>query len=74
MAALNDWLTVQEAVELLEEQGSPRSGSLLRRLARKGEVSARKVGATWLLNRDDLLDYVRRMDAAGPAKFARCDE
>jgi hypothetical protein len=44
------------------------SQAYMRILARSGQVEARKVGRDWLVNRESLLAYKRRMDRLGPQK------
>jgi excisionase family DNA binding protein len=40
----------------------------LRYLVGQGRIEARKVGRDWLIDRESLLAYKRRMDRLGPAK------
>ena len=49
---LPGWVTVEQAQEL-----TSYTGDHLRRLARGGQVVARKVGQTWIFNRESLLAH-----------------
>lgn len=60
---IEGWLTTKGAAEL-----SGYSVKYLRRLARQGRIEARKIGRDWLVSRDSLLAYKRRMDNLGPQK------
>ncbi len=60
MTELDDWLTDREAAELA---GYHRDH--IRRLIRLGEIKARKWGASWMINRESLLAYLKRVEAMG---------
>ena len=63
MNELEGWMTTKEAASLAEY-----SIKYLRCLLRTGRVEARKLGRDWLINRESLLAYKRRMDRLGPQK------
>lgn len=60
MATDNDWLTVQEATKL-----SGYNADHLRELIRDGKITARKFSIVWMVSRTSLLEYVKRVQAAG---------
>ena len=64
MDELEEWISTEAAGDL-----SGFSRAYLRRLIKAGRILARKVARDWLINRESLLDYKRRMDALGPQKF-----
>jgi hypothetical protein len=55
-----DWLTVREAVEL-----SGYSDEHITRLIRGGNLNACKVSIIWLVDRESLIVYVKKTQAAG---------
>lgn len=57
------WISTGEAVE-----ATGYGEEYLRRLARTGKVKGRKFVGRWLINREDLLEYKRKMDALGRKK------
>jgi len=59
--ALNDLITLKEAAEL-----SGLSYSHLRRLARLGDVCAKKFGTTWLTTEQAVNEYLARDRRPGP--------
>jgi len=63
MNRLKDCMTTREAADL-----TGYNVKYLRNLVRRGRVEARKVGRDWLVNRESLLAYKRRMDRLGPQK------
>ena len=63
MSRFEDWMTTKEAANL-----AGYNIKYLRQLVRSGRVEARKVGRDWLVNRESLLAYKRRMDRLGPQK------
>ena len=63
MNDLAEWLTTTEAATL-----TGYAPAHIRILARKGRIEARKIGRDWLVSRDSLLAYKRRMDNLGPQK------
>ena len=63
MSELEDWVTTKGAADLTDY-----NVNYLRDLLRKGRVEARKLGRDWLINRESLLAYKRRMDRLGPQK------
>jgi excisionase family DNA binding protein len=54
------WLTTEQAETL-----TGYSVAYLRRLANQGRVEARKVGRDWVLYKDSILAYKKRMDSLG---------
>jgi excisionase family DNA binding protein len=57
-----DEITVNEAAKL-----SGYNAVHLRRLFRSGEVKARKFGETWMVDKDSLMEYLKRTKR-GPKK------
>jgi excisionase family DNA binding protein len=57
------WLTTVEAKAL-----TGYGPTYLRRLAKRGDVEAHKVGRDWLIWRESLLAHKDRMDSLGRAK------
>lgn len=62
MMEFEGWLSTREAAEL-----TGYSVQYVCRLARKGRIKAHQVGH-WLIKRESLLDYKRRMDRLGRQK------
>ena len=60
MYPLDDWLSTKEAATL-----SGYHPDHIRRLLRKGEVSARKWGNAWMVNRNSLLAYLKKIEKLG---------
>lgn len=58
-----EWLTTGGAAQ---ETGYTQA--YMRQLAKRKRVRAFKVGRDWVLNRADLLEYTRAMEALGEAK------
>jgi excisionase family DNA binding protein len=44
------------------------SQAYVRQIARDDRITAQKLGRDWLINRESLLAYKRRMDRLGPQK------
>ena len=63
MSEFEEWITTEMGAVL-----TGYTASYLRQLARRGLMEARKVSRDWLINRESLLDYKRRMDRLGPQK------
>ena len=59
-----EWITTAEAADL-----TGYSPHYVRRLMRKDRVLAKKWGNSWMINKQSLLDYKRRMDSLGRAKY-----
>jgi excisionase family DNA binding protein len=59
-----EWITTSEAAEL-----TGYSPHYVRRLMRKSRVAAKKWGNTWMIDKQSLLDYKRRMDSLGRTKY-----
>lgn len=60
MAIDDNWLTVQEATKL-----SGYNADHLRELIRDGKINARKFSIVWMVDRESLLGYLKRVQAAG---------
>jgi len=60
---LEGWITTREAAAL-----TGYTTAYIRQLAIRGRVEAQKVGRDWLISRESLLAYKRKMDALGPQK------
>jgi excisionase family DNA binding protein len=56
----DEWLTVKEAAKL-----SGYDPEHIRRLIREDEIKARKFSIVWMVNRESLLEYVRKAQAWG---------
>lgn len=63
MSKLEDWVTTKGAADLTDY-----NVNYLRHLLRTGRIEAQKVQRDWLINRESLLAYKRRMDRLGPQK------
>lgn len=59
------WITTAEAAEL-----TGYAQVTIRQYIHRGTFDAIKRGKTWFVNRYEVLDYKRRMDEAGSAKYA----
>ena len=55
-----EWLTVNEAASL-----SDYDPEHIRRLIRDGEIIARKFSIVWMVNRESLLEYVKKAQTWG---------
>lgn len=53
MAALGDWLTVEEAAQL-----TGYNPEQIRRLARAGRIQSQKFGIVWMILKPSLLAYL----------------
>lgn len=60
MTPLGDWLTTTEAAEMAGYHPDH-----IRRLIRAGEITARKWGAAWMVDRHSLLEYLNRIETQG---------
>jgi len=60
---MDGWLTTTDAATL-----TGYTQAHIRTLAQRGRIEARKIGRDWLVSRDSLLAYKRRMDNLGPQK------
>ena len=58
--AFGDWLTTQEAAELAGYHPDH-----VRRLVRAGEIDARKWGHDWMVSKDSLFRYLKKMEEQG---------
>ncbi len=56
----SEWLTVNEAVEL-----SGYNADHLRELMRNGKIVARKFSIVWMVNRESLSAYLKKVQAMG---------
>jgi excisionase family DNA binding protein len=56
----DEWLTVNEAAKL-----SGYDPEHIRRLIRDGEIKARKFSIVWVVNRDSLLNYLKKAQTWG---------
>lgn len=63
MTELKNWLSTKRAAEL-----TGYNVKYLRYLASRGSIEAQKVARDWLINRESLLAYKRRMNDLGPQK------
>ena len=63
---MGDWLTIKEAATLAGYHENH-----IRRLARSGEVKARKVVIVWLVSRKSLDAYLRRQEQQGERRGAK---
>lgn len=61
---LSEWITTREAAEL----SGYRPLNIIR-IVNKGHVRGVKVGRDWLVNKDDVLAYVEKIEYLGRAKF-----
>ena len=61
--AMSELINTTEGAEL-----TGFSVDYVRRLARRGDIEARKVGRDWLIERASLLAHKVRMDRLGPEK------
>lgn len=55
-----EWLTVNEAVKL-----SGYNADHLRELIREGKIKARKFSIVWMVSRDSLSAYLKKVQAMG---------
>ena len=55
-----EWLTVNEAAKL-----SGYDPEHIRRLIREDEIKARKFSIVWMVNRESLLEYVKKAQTWG---------
>ena len=55
-----EWLTVSEAVKL-----SGYNADHLREVIREGKIKARKFSIVWMVNRESLLEYVKKAQTWG---------
>lgn len=60
-----EWVTTDQAARL-----SGYSTAYMRQLAQRGRVTAIKVGRDWLINRAELLQFAREMEALGLEKHS----
>lgn len=60
MGTLDEWLTVKEAAEF-----SGYHENHIRRLLRGGGIQCRKWGNAWMVNRESLLEYLKKSRAQG---------
>ena len=60
MTPLGDWLTTQEAAALAGYHPDH-----IRRLIRAGEITARKWGVAWMIDRQSLLKYLKQIETQG---------
>lgn len=58
-----EWITTAEAAEL-----TGYSDFHIRRLARKDKIKGRKFGRDWMINRESILAYEKRMKELGASK------
>ncbi|MBN1665957.1 MAG: helix-turn-helix domain-containing protein [Anaerolineales bacterium] len=58
--ALEPWLTTQQAAELASYHPEH-----IRRLLRSGDVTGRKWGTSWQVNRDSFLAYLEQIETQG---------
>jgi excisionase family DNA binding protein len=65
MSGLDGWINTTEAAAL-----TGYTQAYMRRLARTGQIEARKVGRDWLVKRDEVLAHKQRMDRLGPEKHS----
>jgi excisionase family DNA binding protein len=56
----DEWLTVNEATEL-----SGYNADHLRELIREGKIKARKFSIVWMVSRESLSAYLKRVGALG---------
>lgn len=63
MGELEGWVDTKVASQI-----TGYSIALIARLARKGQVRARRVGRAWLVNRDDVLAHQEAMSKLGNEK------
>jgi len=57
---MKDVISVYDAAKL-----SGYHSNHIRRLLQKQKIKARKWGQAWMVDKDSLLDYCKRMDAKG---------
>jgi len=60
MKVNDDWLTVNEAVKL-----SGYNADHLRELIRDGKIEARKFSIVWMVSRESLSSYLKKVQARG---------
>lgn len=61
-----DWLTIKEAAELADYHENH-----IRRLARAGEITARKVVIVWLVSKSSLEKYLKAQAEKGERRGAK---
>jgi excisionase family DNA binding protein len=61
--ALTDWITTAEAAEL-----TGYDPAHIRWLIRENRIKGKKFGRDWMVDRETLLDYKRKMDELGSGK------
>jgi len=59
-----EWITTEEAADL-----SGYHPEYVRRLARQGQIGAKKKGRDWWIDRDKLREYLDAVESLGPKKF-----
>jgi excisionase family DNA binding protein len=59
-----DWITTSQAAEMT---GYARA--YLRQLIHKGRLQGRKLGRDWILSKEEVLTYAKKMQQLGPAKY-----
>jgi hypothetical protein len=60
MAALDEWLTVKEAVKISGYQPAH-----IRLLIRRNEVNGMKWGRDWMVNQESLIQYLQESQTKG---------
>jgi len=64
MVELEQWISTEQAAEL-----SDYRVEYVRQLCRQSRIEAQKIQRDWLISRESLLAYRRRMDRLGPVNF-----
>lgn len=63
MSELDEWITTEKGAGI-----TGYCAGYVRMLAREGRITAQRAGRDWLVNRDSLLEYKRKMDRLGTDK------
>ncbi|MCL4872006.1 MAG: hypothetical protein KJ063_23850 [Anaerolineae bacterium] len=63
-----EWITTNEAAEL-----SGYHPDYIRKLLLANRVNGRKFGPTWQVDKQDFLDYLKRMDQQGEKRGPKTD-
>ena len=69
MSPLGDWLTTQEAAELVGYHPNH-----IRRLVRAGEVKSQRWGNALMINRESLLTYLGKVISQGERRGPKPDK
>ena len=65
----NTWLTVNEATKL-----SGYNPEYITRLIRQGKITARKFSIVWQVNKDSLLEYMKKAQASGEKRGRKSEK